>query len=82
MINDAEWDEYWKSMEEGYMASKLPWAKQAAAAVKQHGDYAGFTGFEEWITEKDTEFAAVYDGMNIFERIALYGLFSDACREA
>lgn len=84
-MNDTAWNDYWQRVAESYKDSKWPWAGHAVAAIKDHGDYADFIGFERWMTEVAgcgrgdldpllTAFAPVWDGMDVHARIALYGI--------
>jgi hypothetical protein len=50
-----------------------PWDKRSIELEPEHGVYADFTAFEEWMGGRDDEFSPIWDDMDIFGRIGLYG---------
>lgn len=81
-MNDTAWNDYWAEREREYRVATHPWAKHAADAVKEHGDYADFVGFETWMNERFAAnphdlFFPVWDGMEMSERIGLYAMFCE-----
>lgn len=81
------WADYWSKCERHYRAStEHPWHLLSMAAVQEHGDYADFAGFEQWMNAKmvdgDDLFAPVWSAMGIQERIGLYGIMCEVLEKA
>jgi len=85
MSEGLTWGDYYAQVARDYRAGDRPWRDKAAANVAKDGDYADFTAFEEWMTDKcgaDSLCEGLWDDADTHERIGLYAIISDALNES